>query len=217
MNSEQKNIKNIIIIGSGGHAGVLWDILAREAKVNVAAFSAPAPIVESTAYDNLPVISDEALFSGKYSVENQNVIIGIGNIKIRKKLIKKISEAKLNIITAVHPGAIISKNSKIGEGTAVMAGAVINPFVTIGRHCVINTGATVDHDVKIGTNVFVQPGAHIAGSVRVGDNSFIGIGASVKENIKIGNNCVIGGGAFVRKDVPDNTTVVGVPAEILNK
>lgn len=52
---------------------------------------------------------------------------------------------------------------------------------------------------------------------RIGDNVYIGCGAKVLGPIKIGNNVKIGAGAVVIKDVPDNATVVGVPARILNK
>ena len=63
----------------------------------------------------------------------------------------------------------------------------------------------------------IGPGVHLAGVVSVGSGSFVGIGASVIELIKIGSNSIIGAGAAVVDDVPDNVTVVGVPARILKR
>ena len=50
----------------------------------------------------------------------------------------------------------------------------------------------------------------------IGDNVFIGAGAKILGDIKIGNNVKIGANAVVTKDVPDNCTVVGNPAVIIN-
>lgn len=50
----------------------------------------------------------------------------------------------------------------------------------------------------------------------IGDNCYIGTGATLLTPLKIGNNVTIAAGAVVTKDVPDNCTVAGVPAKILN-
>ena len=62
----------------------------------------------------------------------------------------------------------------------------------------------------------IYPGTHLAGRITVGDRTLIGIGASIKEKITIGKNAVIGAGSVVIDDVPDNTTVYGVPAKAAN-
>jgi acetyltransferase-like isoleucine patch superfamily enzyme len=79
---------------------------------------------------------------------------------------------------------------------------------------IVNTGATIDHDCVLGDGVHVCPGAHLAGEVRVGDETWIGIGASVVQSVCIGSRAVVGAGAVVIGDVPDDVTVVGVPAVI---
>lgn len=82
-------------------------------------------------------------------------------------------------------------------------GIVINPESIIGK------GTTIQHSVTIG---------EIDGSHKcpvIGNNCFIGARAMVLGNVKIGNNVKIGAGAVVLKDVPDNCTVVGIPARIV--
>lgn len=140
-------------------------------------------------------------------------IISIGNCQIRKKVVEQLSVNKY--VTAIHPSAIISKTAFVDEGSVVMQGAIVQTCAKIGKHCIINTGASVDHDCLIGDFVHVAPHATVAGGVDVGECSWIGAGAVIKQYIKIGKNCMIGAGAVVVKDVPDNTTVVGVPAREL--
>jgi len=50
----------------------------------------------------------------------------------------------------------------------------------------------------------------------IGDNVYIGANAVIAGKIKVGNNAVIGANSLVIKDVEDSTTVVGVPAQVLN-
>jgi acetyltransferase-like isoleucine patch superfamily enzyme len=53
----------------------------------------------------------------------------------------------------------------------------------------------------------------LCGNVKVGNTSFVGANAVIRQGVTIGNNVMIGAGAVVLKDVPDNTTVMGVPAQ----
>jgi len=78
---------------------------------------------------------------------------------------------------------------------------------------------------KIGANCEILPmvllGKKTPGmnqkGIEVGDNCYFGTGCTILGPVKIGNNVIIGAGAVVTKDIPDNCTVVGIPAKILNK
>ena len=94
---------------------------------------------------------------------------------------------------------------------------------------VVDTGMTIWHwgpiiingDTQIGKNVTLNPFVVIGHKVSgggcpiIGDHCFIGSGAKIFGNIHIGNNVTIAPNAVVVKDVPDNTTVGGVPAKSL--
>lgn len=73
---------------------------------------------------------------------------------------------------------------------------------SIGSNCYVNQCVTIG---VVGTKAPV-----------IGDNVRVATGAIVIGDITIGNNVVIGAGAVVVKDVPDNCTVVGNPARIVN-
>jgi acetyltransferase-like isoleucine patch superfamily enzyme len=91
----------------------------------------------------------------------------------------------------------------------------VTNHVSIGRHVHINLGCTIGHNAVIDNFVTLSPGVHISGDVKIGRYTFIGTGAVVLEKINVGYGCRVGAGAVVTKDVPNNTTVVGVPATVV--
>ena len=198
---------NVILYGASGHCKVIIDI-----------FQCNAVAVNLILDDNSKVktiLGKKVTNTKDYQLQkNDEVLLSIGNNKVRKALSKSL---KVTFIKAIHPNAVVSSFSKIGDGTIIMAGAIVNPDTTIGKHCIINTGAIVEHDCKIDNFVHVSPNASLAGNVTVGEGSQIGIGATVIQGIKIGKWVVIGAGAVIIKDVPDNATVVGNPGRIIKK
>jgi len=103
----------------------------------------------------------------------------------------------------IHPGAKIGRRLFIDHGI----GIVIGETATIGNDC------TIYHGVTLGGTGKDKKKRH----PDVGNNVLIGCGAKILGPIKIGNNVKIGSNAVVLKDVPDNSTVVGIPGNIVKK
>jgi serine O-acetyltransferase len=98
----------------------------------------------------------------------------------------------------------------------ILIGVYISPDAEIGPGLVIHTpfGIVVGPN-KIGEHCTIQNGVVIAAGTRgIGDNVYFGAGAKVMGGAKIGNNVVVAANSLVLTDVPDNMTVIGVPARI---
>lgn len=103
----------------------------------------------------------------------------------------------------IHPGAKIDRRLFIDHGMGVV----------IGETTIIGKNVTLYQGVTLGGTGKERGKRHPT----IGDNVVIGAGAKVLGNITIGNNVQIGANAVVIKDVPDNSTVVGVPGRIVKR
>jgi sugar O-acyltransferase (sialic acid O-acetyltransferase NeuD family) len=199
---------NIILIGAGGHAKVVADIVIKS-EGNLLGFlddNLPAGHLV-IGYPILGKISEVSRFAN----DDTEFIIAVGNNATRAKLAETLS---LPWHTAIHPNATIGTDVEIGKGSVIMSAAVINPCASIGKHCIINSGAIIEHDNILADYVHVSPGACLGGTVHVGEHTHIGIGATVRNNITITANCVIGAGATVVKDITVPGIYIGTPARI---
>ncbi len=194
------------IIGAGGHAKVVIDVLAAN-QIKVGGIWDEN--LELKFFLDYPILGNLAALS-----ENKidNYIIAIGNNLVRKEISKALIKPNSYI---KHPTSAIGMNVEIGYGTVLMANTSVNANAIIGEHVIINTNASVDHDCKIANFVHISPQVGLAGAVEVGEGTHIGIGASVIQGIKIGKWATIGAGTVIIKDVPDYAVVVGNPGKVI--
>lgn len=202
--------KKVVIIGAGGHAKVIADIIQKSQDIVLGFLDDNLEKGKKVICDYEVLGTVEECLQLKEQDENIEFIIAIGNNLIRKQIANKY---QLKYYTATHPSTQIGIDVEIQEGTVVMANACINSSAKIGKHCIINTGAIIEHDNIIDNYVHISPNASLAGTVKVGENTHIGIGAVVKNNIEICSNVIIGAGAVVVKNIIEEGTYVGVPAK----
>lgn len=208
--------RRIALIGGGGHALSLLDILPSSAEVAGYVDLSPSPLMEGT----VPYLGSDGEFAGSTGPSECDIIVTLVSgrdcsLATRRRVIERY--AAYHSPVTVAPSAIVSPSATLGAGTAVFHRAVVNAATSIGRHCVVNTGAIVEHGCTIGDNVFIGPGAVICGGVTIGDDTYIGAGAVVKPCMEIGAGCVIGAGAVVVSPLPSGGTYVGVPAKKLSQ
>ena len=100
-----------------------------------------------------------------------------------------------------HDNLKLGKKTDIGAFTYINAryGVEIQEDVQIGSHCSIYSWSTIDDKT---------------GKVTIKKNARIGSHSVIMPGVTIGENAVVGAFSFVKEDVPDNTTVFGVPAKV---
>ena len=196
-------MKDIILIGAGGHCESCIEIIEKEKKFKILGLVDNKKKGFFLGYKILG--SDKDLLKLRSLTDNSFVTLGqIKNYEKRKKIFKKLLKLKFYIPQIISNHSYISKKTLIKNGVIVMNGCIINSGSVIGNNCIINNGSIIEHNVIIGDNCHISVGAIINGNARIGNNCFIGSGAIIKNKISIGNNCIIGMGKVVKRNVLDN-------------
>ena len=196
-------MKNIFLIGGGGHCVSVSDVLEGSKSFRIVGFVdiKPSNKYLSSKYKYLGNDSMIEILVEKY----RNVFICIGQIKNsdkRKNIFEKLINLKAKIPTILSENCYVSHESHIDIGTIIMHGAIINANTSIGKNCIINSQALIEHDVVLGSHNHISTGVKVNGNVKIGNGVFIGSGAIIKEGVNIGSNNFIPAGTFITKDLP---------------
>lgn len=115
----------------------------------------------------------------------------------------------------------------LSQHAAKVTGIEIHPGATIGRRLFIDHGhgVVVGETTEIGDDVTLYQGVTLGGTGKdkgkrhptIGNNVMIGSGAKVLGPFKVGDNSNIASGAVVLEEIPDNSTAVGVPAQVVRR
>lgn len=207
---------NVLIIGCGGHAQVVADILmrARDAgePIKPLGYLDDNADADSQTLLGLPILGRITDFT---HVAHDALVIAIGHNHPRQGLFDRLQRQGERFVVARHPAALIAPDVRVGPGAVICAGVVVNPGSTIGANVILNTGCTVDHHSHVGDHAHIAPGVHLGGEVQIGEGALVGIGATVLPGQRVGAWSVIGGGAVVLDDVPEGAVAVGVPARVI--
>ena len=134
------------------------------------------------------------------------ILIAIGNVSVRRKMINILLEKGLTIGSFIHESVIMPKNLNIGVGNIVFPFCILEKHANIGNYNFITSYSFISHDCELGDNNFFSA-AGIAGSVKVGNDNYFGIKSVVIPGKTIGNNNTVQAGMVVEKNVKDDTTI----------
>jgi sugar O-acyltransferase (sialic acid O-acetyltransferase NeuD family) len=204
-------VKNLIVIGAGGHAGSVADA-ARSAGFTIVGFfdgSAGRTAGEREALDSLDGVDLEAT----------GFALGIGANYSREDSYATIKNsypgARFPVI--VHSSAWVSPSANLAEGAVVMSMASIGPGCSVGLGSLVNTGSSIDHDSKIGSFASLGPGARTGGNVTIGERTVVGLNAGILQGISVGSDTVIGAHSLVNKAMLDSVVAYGTPATVVRQ
>ncbi len=199
----------VIILGGGGHALSVADVVAR---LRHQIIGCVAPQASAAIRALMPWLGEDLP-----SPAGPSLINGIGSagpVGARRRVYQDARAQGHRFLSVQDPSARVSEcMTRRGEGCVVMPGALINVGATLGDNVLINSGAIVEHDCTIGSHSHIASGAILCGGCRLADSVHVGAGATLIQGIEVGFGAVIAAGAVVTKNVEPLTLVAGVPAQ----
>lgn len=205
----------MIIIGAGGHAKEVIQILHKDELTSSLYFFDNTPNASNLFLGKFPVLSSDDELKQVFS-KDPRFVCAISGTSKREIFMNKIKALGGKFTSVIAPNASIGNYDVVlADGLNVMQMVFISNNVCIGEGTLLNYGASVHHDCTVGKFCEISPKAQLLGGSSISDYVTIGAGATVLPKVKIGNNAVVAAGCVVTKNVPDNTVVAGVPGRVI--
>lgn len=201
--------KPLVLIGGGGHASVLADILIGQGRDIVAVIS-PDDLSSRAVFAGLTHLTQDEEVK-RFLPESVHLVNGIGMLPrsmLRQRVNQQFLELGYQFETVIASDAHVSRFATIHSGAQILSGARVQTGAVIGEHTIVNSGALVEHDCQIGAYNHIAPHAALCGGISSEELVFIGAGAVICPGVSLGRKCIVGAGVTIRSDVLAGITAV---------
>jgi len=202
---------DILIVGAGGFGRELY-VWAKDS------FPEDYYIIKGFLDDNRRALDNYNMDVGiignlhNYELKDQDrLLIAIGNIKIKKRIITNLKKKGAKFLTLIHPKAIVLNTAKIGLGVVICPFAIVSDNVQLGDFVMMNSYSSCGHDAKVGKYCILSPYATLNGFVVLEEEVFLGTHSTVIAYKRVGYQSKISANSVVMRDVPEKKMVFGVP------
>ena len=169
---------DVLVVGAGGLGMSVVDALEAAGRHTVVGFvddRGPelGPVL------GLPILGRMSALEG-LRTRHGLVVVALGDNQRRRAFADLASALGFELLTVVHPRAVVSRHAHLAAGALVMAGAVVGTCAQIGRCAIVNAGAVVDHHARVGDFAHLGVGACMAGGSELGFGAWLREGGALR-------------------------------------
>ena len=158
---------------------------------------------------------DDDVFIRK-ATQDAEVFVALDDRSERQEVVEElIKKYKKMPVNAIHRSAQLASDVSLGHGNLIGAGVSIGAATSIGNHCTVGSGAQLDFQTKMEDFVEVGAGSIVGARASLGKKAFIGSGVVIGSGVQVGANAKAGAGSVVVRNIKEESTVWGNPAQEL--
>lgn len=182
-------MKRLLIVGAGGHGRSVAEAASLGGQYSLVCFADDAV---SGAYrvSGWPVLGTTADLAS-YRDRAEVAVVAIGNNSLREDLHNRLLAADFQLVTILHPRAVVSPKAVIGAGSAIMAGAIVGTEAELGVGTIVNCGAVVDHHCRVEDFGHLGVNAAMAGGSVLGRGAWMQAGSVLGYGVKVAAKVVL--------------------------
>lgn len=204
------------IVGAGTYGQVYLAYLREQACFTIVGFLDDDEKKLGTEHAGLPVFATSDDFSEMRRRSIGAVFAPIDHNKRRSEILARSREEGFDTPRFIHLTALISPEVTLGIAVYVLPMTVVMPHTRLDDYVMLSAGVKIAHHTHVKKGSFVSEGANVGAGITIDEYAYLGTGCTIKTGVKtIGREALIGTGAVVIRDVPECTTVAGVPAKPL--
>lgn len=204
----------LVILGAGGHAMVVADIIRIQDEYNIVGFlDDVSKERRGTEFCGAPILGGVECLETVYQSGVRHMIVAIGDCSARMNLSDLVVAKGFSLVAAIHPTASIASDVLIRSGTVVKAMAVIEPGAVVKENVIVGAGTYIGHECVIEKCACISAGGKVGGKSVIGQSAWIGLGAIVCDRVCVGDRAQVAAGSVAVKDIPNDIVAFGVPAK----
>lgn len=190
--------RNVVIIGGGGHASSVADVIASCADYSILGYVDNEPSSQ-VGLSGLKWLGNDSVVQDLIEADS-DFVIGVGQLPSadrRIEIAERLLQAGAKLPSFCSSSAVVSSSASIGAGTVLHHGSVVNSGARVGDFCTINSMALIEHGTHIDSYCHIATGAIVNGDCTVGARSFVGSRAVIFQGVAIGDGSVIPAGTVI--------------------
>jgi sugar O-acyltransferase (sialic acid O-acetyltransferase NeuD family) len=181
----------VLLLGGGGHAQVVADA-AIASGLTIVGFldDDPERFLRGYDFERRGPIQDPPSDCLACAVH-----AATGDASLREAWLRPFT----NIMSIVHPTAVLSPRATVGRGVFIAPRAILNASAVVQHGAIINSGAIIEHDVTVEAYAHVAPGAIVCGGALIGRGALVGAGAVVLPGVTVPHGATVPAGSVATR------------------
>lgn len=203
-------MKQVILFGNSPSAVMTYYQLTDDPEYSVKGFTVDKDYIKDKSLFGLPVLPFDSI-EDEFSPEHYDMLIAIAYTQMNQVREQKYKQAKskgFNLISYVHPTAIVYPEVTIGENCQIGPYTVIQQDTIIGDNVIIRDGCHIGHNNCIEDHCFISANTNVSGHVSIESNSFLGASCTIKDRLTIKKSSLIGAGVTILNDTEEKDVYV---------